>query len=79
MLPAVDNSLCLRCHEAFGFATDEAISAHTHHSVDPAGSGASRCTACHMPPLEQAADGYANFKNHQDDYTKVVLKPGMEA
>jgi threonine dehydrogenase-like Zn-dependent dehydrogenase len=33
----------------------------------------------HRLPLEAAADGYANFKNHQDDYTKVVLKPGMEA
>ncbi len=33
----------------------------------------------HRLPLEQAADGYANFKNHQDDYTKVVLKPGVEA
>lgn len=32
----------------------------------------------HRLPLEKAADGYANFKNHQDDYTKVVLKPGME-
>jgi threonine dehydrogenase-like Zn-dependent dehydrogenase len=32
----------------------------------------------HRLPLEQAAEGYANFKNHQDDYTKVVLKPGME-
>lgn len=33
----------------------------------------------HRLPLEAAADGYANFKNRQDDYTKVVLKPGMEA
>ena len=33
----------------------------------------------HRLPLEAAADGYANFKNHQDDYTKVVLKPDMEA
>lgn len=32
----------------------------------------------HRLPLEKAAEGYANFKNHQDDYTKVVLKPGME-
>ena len=32
----------------------------------------------HRLPLEQAAEGYANFKNHQDDYTKVILKPGME-
>jgi len=33
----------------------------------------------HRLPLERAADGYANFKDHQDDYTKIVLKPGMEA
>ncbi len=33
----------------------------------------------HRLPLEQAADGYGNFKNQQDDYTKIVLKPGMEA
>ena len=33
----------------------------------------------HRLPLEQAADGYANFKNRQDDYTKVVLKPGLAA
>ena len=31
----------------------------------------------HRLPLEEAATGYANFKNHQDDWTKVVLKPGM--
>ena len=29
-------------------------------------------------PLEQAADGYKNFKEQQDTWTKVVLKPGME-
>ncbi|TKD50488.1 zinc-dependent alcohol dehydrogenase [Sphingomonas baiyangensis] len=33
----------------------------------------------HRLPLEAAAEGYANFKNHQDDYTKIVLKPGMES
>lgn len=33
----------------------------------------------HRLPLEQAADGYANFKKRQNDYTKVVLKPGMPA
>ncbi|WNO52564.1 zinc-dependent alcohol dehydrogenase [Stakelama saccharophila] len=32
----------------------------------------------HHLPLESAASGYANFKNHQDEYTKVVLRPGME-
>lgn len=30
----------------------------------------------HRLPLEQAADGYANFKSRQDEYTKVILKPG---
>ena len=30
----------------------------------------------HRLPLEEAASGYANFKNQQDDWTKVVLKPG---
>ena len=32
----------------------------------------------HRLPLEQAADGYRNFHDHQDTWTKVVLKPGME-
>lgn len=30
----------------------------------------------HRLPLEEAPRGYANFKNQQDDWTKVVLKPG---
>jgi len=33
----------------------------------------------HRLPLEQAAEGYKNFKEQQDTWTKVVLKPGMEA
>jgi threonine dehydrogenase-like Zn-dependent dehydrogenase len=33
----------------------------------------------HRLPLEQAADGYKNFKEQQDTWTKVVLKPGMSA
>ncbi len=33
----------------------------------------------HRLPLEQAADGYRNFKEKQDSWTKVVLKPGMVA
>jgi threonine dehydrogenase-like Zn-dependent dehydrogenase len=31
----------------------------------------------HRLPLEQAAEGYANFRNKQNEWTKVVLKPGM--
>ena len=30
----------------------------------------------HRLPLEQGPTGYANFKNEQDDWTKVVLKTG---
>jgi len=51
---AVDNSLCLQCHASFelGFDTAEAVDLHTgpFHPVDPAGTGASRCTSCHLPP-----------------------------
>jgi len=30
----------------------------------------------HRLPLEEAADGYKHFKEEQDSWTKVVLKPG---
>lgn len=33
----------------------------------------------HRLPLEQAAEGYRNFHDNQNEWTKVVLKPGMEA
>ncbi|WP_299307686.1 zinc-dependent alcohol dehydrogenase [uncultured Croceicoccus sp.] len=33
----------------------------------------------HRLPLTQAADGYKNFHDNQNEWTKVVLKPGMEA
>lgn len=33
----------------------------------------------HRLPLEQAADGYRNFRTKQNEFTKVVLKPGMAA
>ena len=33
----------------------------------------------HRLPLEDASRGYKNFKEKQDSWTKVVLKPGMEA
>ena len=32
----------------------------------------------HTLPLEDAAKGYKNFSDNQDEWTKVVLKPGME-
>ena len=33
----------------------------------------------HRLPLEEAAKGYKNFKENQNEWTKVVLKPGMES
>ena len=30
-----------------------------------------------LAALEDAATGYENFRNNQDEWTKVVLKPGM--
>lgn len=62
-----DNRLCLQCHQSFalGFETDDDVDFHTgaFHPVDPAGSGASRCTACHLPPLP-AADGGSAVHDH---------------
>jgi len=57
--PVANNLSCLTCHGIFDFQTNDIISAHTNHPVDPSGTGASRCTSCHMPPLvrEDQADG----------------------
>ena len=33
----------------------------------------------HRLPLEEAPTGYANFRDNQNEWTKVVLKPGMAA
>lgn len=48
--PFANNILCQSCHLA-NWPTAAAVEAHTSHSVDPAGTGASRCVGCHMPPL----------------------------
>ena len=60
--PKETNLLCLQCHSSslLGFTSDAVVDAHTgpFHPVDPAGSGASRCTGCHMPSLNAFdADG----------------------
>lgn len=65
-----DNRLCLQCHQSFalGFETDEDVALHTGHPVDPAGSGASRCTGCHLPPMEAGgASGH--------DHTLFTIPP----
>lgn len=53
--PVETNALCLRCHwrSPIPGRQEEDVDFHTGpiHPVDPAGSGASRCVDCHMPPL----------------------------
>jgi hypothetical protein len=65
-----DNALCLHCHESRGFATEAAIEAHTFHPVDPEGTGASRCTGCHMPPLNRV-----DQEKGPHDHSLLTLPP----
>ena len=64
----LDNSLCLQCHQ-FQLPDDAAVDFHTgaFHSVDPAGSGASRCVGCHMPP--QLGTGEALVPSGHSQFT----------
>ncbi|MBI2432394.1 MAG: hypothetical protein HYV26_05935 [Candidatus Hydrogenedentes bacterium] len=68
----VDNSLCQQCHANQEFRTEEDIDFHTgfFHPVDPAGSGASRCVGCHLPPLEQSLNNTAPH-----DHTLRTIPP----
>src|SRR5690606_6419477 len=58
--PVENNAVCQQCHGGsfLGLDTVEAIDFHTgfFHPVDPAGTGASRCTGCHMPNVDR--DGF---------------------
>lgn len=46
--PLQDDAICLNCHTAF--QPEEARTAHTHHSLEGAGS---RCMNCHMPRINE--------------------------
>ena len=63
--PAETNALCLQCHQTIDLPDDEAVDFHTGpmHPVDPAGTGASRCAPCHLPPLEQQQPR-GGFRSH---------------
>ena len=69
----LDNTMCLQCHQSrsLGFTSDAVVDAHTggFHPVDPAGTGASRCTACHLPPV----DATSPFGIH--DHTLATVAP----
>lgn len=71
-----DNAMCIRCHQsaALGFTSTEIVDLHTgpFHPVDPAGSGASRCTACHLPPLAAA-----NQARGPHDHSLMTIPPAF--
>ncbi len=48
------------------------VSAHTNHSYDPTGTGASRCSKCHMPKIAKSAVPY-DIHAH----TFMVLSPEL--
>ncbi|HNR35296.1 MAG TPA: cytochrome c3 family protein [Candidatus Hydrogenedentes bacterium] len=58
-----NNRLCLECHRKGGFDSVEAIETHTWHSVDPTGSGTSRCTTCHMPPMRRKSQSTGTHRH----------------
>jgi hypothetical protein len=57
-----------------GFGNDEAIEAHTHHPVDPDGTSASRCTKCHLVPLEGSGPGVENVPHEHSLLTVAPLR-----
>lgn len=67
----LDNTMCLQCHASFelGFTSPEVVDFHTgqFHPLDPAGSGASRCTGCHMQPI--------HLQNQEDGPHNHLLMP----
>lgn len=73
--PAETNALCLQCHQsrALGFTSVEIVDAHTgpFHPVDPAGSGSSRCTQCHLPPVAAA------LPEGPSDHTLATVPPAV--
>src|SRR5690606_11348595 len=69
-LNPLNNELCLQCHAFTDFPGAEEIEAHTHHPVSPATTGASRCTACHMPPRSRE-----NQEERGHDHTMAGVAP----
>ncbi len=53
------------------------VQRYTHDLLRRIGEGEIDTTflISHRLPLEEASEGYANFKGKQDEWTKVVLKP----
>lgn len=65
-----DNQLCLQCHAYQGLGTEAAVREHTYHQYDPAGSGQSRCTLCHMVP-----EGRTNQDGGSHNHSLMPVRP----
>ena len=61
---ALNNDVCLKCHESFG----QDIPAHTHHA---AGSSGSLCYNCHMPHTTYAL--YKGIRSHRIDSPSAAV------
>ncbi len=82
LLTHEDNRLCLACHGTLGFETDQAVVAHTFHPNNPAETGASRCTSCHMNPLQRLAQD-TGLHNHslvtrRPIFSYLAIEAGIE-
>ncbi len=76
-LSPVNNDQCLQCHGGLGFDSDEAIESHTvFHPVDPEGTGASRCSTCHMPPLQRLDQENGSFSHTMETIEPITSNQG---
>lgn len=67
-----DDRQCTGCHPSK--ATTPAT--HTHHAPTSAGS---RCTACHMPYLQQPETGRGAVRYARSDHTISIPRPGWDS
>ncbi|MBI1808858.1 MAG: tetratricopeptide repeat protein [Gemmatimonadetes bacterium] len=67
-----DDRQCTSCHAAKASAP----AAHTHHA--PASEG-SRCTACHMPYLQQPETGHGAVRYARSDHTISIPRPAWDS
>ncbi len=70
-----NNEMCLSCHAEYE-DENNGINLHTKHIWDPAGSGQSRCSGCHMPDTAKTAV-YTDISSHVFDIIKPEVSLAM--
>ena len=70
--PLTNNAVCNQCHTPLDFLTAESLTQHTNHPIDPADTGASGCTSCHMVPLSRFDQA-----NAEHDHTMMTVAPSV--